>query len=115
MKLYLIKGDTYVLTFTLVDNDGNPYILTENDKCYFTVKKRFECEDYIFQKQWLDGISYNATTKKYEIQIAQNDTCDLPIGTYVYDIKVKIGTEIVKTLALGELTIENNATHKGNE
>ena len=115
MNLNLIRGDTYVLTFTIIDNDGNPYILTENDKCYFTVKKRFECENYIFQKQWLDGISYNATTQKYEIQIAQNDTSDLPISMYVYDIKVKIGTEIVKTLIKGTINIINNATHRENE
>jgi hypothetical protein len=115
MDFTLIRGDTYNLTFSLSLANGNAYILSENDKCYFTVKKDLIQEDYVFQKRNGAGIEYNEEQGLYRIKIEQEDTCDLNFGTYQFDIKVKIGDEIVKTLLKGTFVLTNNATHRCNE
>ena len=118
MDLQLIRGDTYLLTFSLQDKNGNAYALTDKDKCYFTVKKDFYRAECVLQKQYGDGITYNTETGLYEIRLTQVCTCDLACGNYVYDIKVKIADgerELVKTLVKGNLSIVSNATHKVNE
>ena len=121
MELTLIRGDTYTLTFELTDVHGNPYVLTEKDKCYFTVKKDYAHKDFVLQKRFGDGITYNEETGQYEIRLPQASTCDLACGWYVFDIKCVIANvddvdnNFVKTLIKGALLLENNATHKGNE
>ena len=115
MELNLIRGDTYNLTFSLSDVSGNPLVLTSQDKCYFTVKKEFLCEECAFQKRFGAGITYNTETLLYEIKIESDDTCNLKCGTYKFDIKVKIGSKITKTILKGTLALSNNATHRGNE
>lgn len=118
MDLQLIRGDTHKITFNLVDNNGNPYVLTENDKCYFTIKQNYDRKDCVLQKRFGDGIEYNAETGQYEINLTSFCTCEMECANYVYDIKVKIvheEREIVKTLAKGMLLLAKNATHKRNE
>lgn len=115
IELTLIRGDTYNLTFSLFGAEEKPIILSSQDKCYFTVKKDFIHEDYIFQKRYGEGITYNEQTGLYEIKIKQDDTCDLNFGSYKFDIKVKLGDEIVKTILRGALVLTNNATHRCNE
>lgn len=115
MELTLIRGDTYNLTFSLSLANGNALVLTETDKCYFTVKKEFEHEEFVLQKRHGDGITYNEEKGLYVIRLTQDDTSDLPCDRYKFDIKVKISTNIVKTLMKGTLVLTNNATHRCNE
>ena len=115
MELTLIRGDTYKLVFSLFDANKKPIVLSSEDKCYFTVKKDFSHEDCVFQKRNGDGISYSPQTGLYTISLTQDDTCDLHCGSYRYDIKVKLGEEIVKTLLRGTLALTTNATHRCNE
>lgn len=115
MELTLIRGDTYNLTFSLSTANDDVLVLSEKDRCYFTVKKEFMCEECVFQKRFGNGISYNTDTSLYEIKLKQDDTCDLKCGSYKFDIKVKIGEEIVKTVLKGTLKLVNNATHRCNE
>lgn len=115
MDLRLIRGDTYTLTFALLDSKGIPFQLAASDRCYFTVKKSFESTDFVLQRTYGNGISYNIITGLYEIEITQDNTSSLTCGCYCFDIKVKINNQIVKTLVKGNLFLENNATHRGNE
>ena len=115
MELTVIRGDSYNLTFSLLKGNGNVLILSERDKCYFTVKKQFEHEDCVIQKRYGTGIEYNEEKKVYSIKLNPCDTCDLKCGNYKFDIKVKLGDEIVKTLLRGTLILTNNATHRCNE
>ena len=114
MELNVIRGDTYNFTFSLSDGKGQPLVLAERDKCYFTVKKEYTCDEYEFQKRYGEGITYIAETGLYEIKLESNDTCDMKCGSYKFDIKIKIGN-FVKTILLGTLNLKNNATHRGNE
>lgn len=115
MEIILIRGDTYNLTFSLSKAGNEPLLLSDVDKCYFTVKREFMSADCVFQKRYGDGISYNEKKGLYEIKLKSDDTCDLKCGNYKYDIKVKLGEEIVKTLLKGTLVLTNNATHRCNE
>lgn len=115
MNLTLIRGDSYLLTFALLDKAGNPYELTPLDKCYFTVKRKYSDVEYVLQRRLGEGISYNTETQLYEIRLTPSCTCDIDCGGYVYDIKVKIADEIAKTLVKGVLVLDSNVTHKVNE
>ena len=115
MELTLIRGDTHTLTFSLLDVNENPIILSDNDNCYFTVKKEFICEECVFQKRFGDGIEYSEDEGVYKIKLKQDDTCDLNGGSYKFDIKVKLGEEVVKTILRGTLVLTLNATHRCNE
>lgn len=114
-ELTLIRGDSYRLTFSLFNKKGEPIVLADNDMCYFTVKEKLTHEEYIFQKKYGDGITYNSQTGLYEIRLSPEDTCDLDFASYKFDIKVKIGEEIVKTILRGVLILMINVTHRCNE
>lgn len=118
MDIKLIRGDTYTLKFKILTADGAAYVLHDGDKLYFTVKKTFNHRDFVLQKTYGDGITYNGTTGDYEIELTQMCSCELDCGDYVYDIKAVLANDdnpIVETLVRGTLVFENNATHKGNE
>ena len=118
MNLNLIRGDTYTIQFGIKTEDGAGYVLQEGDRLYFTVKKSFNHSDCILQKTFGNGITRNASTGAYEIELEQLCTCEVECGSYVYDIKIVLannGEQIVKTLTKGELALDNNATHRGNE
>ena len=115
MELTLIRGDTHTLTFSLSDANGASIVLSSHDNCYFTVKKEFVCEECVFQKRLGDGIEYSEETGLYTIKLRQEDTCDLDSGSYKFDIKVRLGEEVVKTILRGTLVLTLNATHRCNE
>ena len=46
------RGDTCPLKFNLLDENNNFIELTENDEMYFTVKKGYGTNEYIFQKKY---------------------------------------------------------------
>lgn len=118
MDLKLTRGDTHTITFGILMDDGNHYELQEGDKLYFTVKKSFFSKDCVLQKTFGDGITYNAETKEYCIELEQLCTCELDCGQFVYDIEIIINSNdpcIVKTLVKGNLIIDTEVTHKGNE
>lgn len=115
MELTLIRGDSYNLTFSLSVANGNALVLSEQDNCYFTVKKKFENEDFVIQKRYGKGIEYDEEKKLYTIELKPEDTYNLSCCGYKFDIKVKLGEKIVKTLLRGALVLTNNATHRCNE
>ena len=118
MNIDIIRGDTSCITFNIFTDNGKEYVLKENDKLYFTVKKGFQFKNEILQKTYGNGISFNATTKEYEINLSQIDTLKMEQGGYVYDIKIILnfeGEKIVETLTKGLINVGINATHKENE
>ena len=107
------RGDTCPLKFNLLDKNGNTLDLTTTDEMYFTVKKNFNTPEVLFQKKFS-----NADIEKdddgYKLTITSTDTETLSYGSYVFDICIK-STDLVRTLAIGTLTLTNEVTFKSNE
>lgn len=100
-NLNLIRGDT--LAFT-IEIEG---LQEDLDSCYFSCKKTID-DEYTFQKSLENGIT-KVETGKYKVRIAPEDTHDLEIGNYIYDLQIGIGEDIY-TIMLGPLTIEKEIT-----
>lgn len=118
MEIVLTRGDTQVYTFTIKTDSGENYVLGEEDKLYFTVKKNWFDKGCVLQKTFGNGITYNSGTKEYEIDMTHDCTCNLDCCDYVFDIELIVNgsdAQDVKTLAKGVFTLDVEATHKGNE
>lgn len=108
------RGDTKAFKFKLTDSKGEELVLASTDKLYFTVKKSSSSKKIAFQKTLANGI-----VKKddgfYYVTINSDDTANLNYGDYGYDIEIKTGTGIVKTLVIGSITLTEEYTFKGDE
>jgi hypothetical protein len=81
---------------------------------YFTVKKNSKSTERAFQKTSTDGIVYG-DDGYYHVTITSDDTATLNYGEYGYDIELKTGEGIVKTLIIGTITLTDEFTFKGDE
>lgn len=117
-NITLTRGDTHIISFKLKGENGEKYILSLDDKLYFTVKENAVKSACVLQKTIGNGISYNAETEEYEVELTSDCTCTMPYCNFVYDIELIImrdGKKIVKTLVKGNLYIDKEVTHKENE
>ena len=118
MDIFLTRGDSLTIAFSLLGENDEVFIVEEGDALYFTVKESSSRRAMVFQKTLVNGITYNKKTQEYEINIASEDTDELPYCRLVYDIELVINredTRIVKTVVKGDLTITEEVTHKENE
>ncbi len=107
------RGDTCPISFSLEDENGNEMIVDSSVEIYFTVKQSYSSTDAIFQKR----LSRNEITIENGIcsfVILPDDTNQLNYGNYVYDLCLKSGN-YTHTLAIGQLSLTNEATHIRNE
>ena len=83
----------------------------ELDTIYFTCKNNID--DFpLFQKSLNNGITLDHienNTYYYKVRIAPEDTRDLEIGKYYYDIEIGVNGDIF-TIAKGILTLEYDVT-----
>ena len=114
----ITRGDTTKITFTILGENGDRYVIDEQDRIYFTVKENYYKTECVLQRTLDNGITYNTDTEEYEIELTDECTCDLLFRRFVYDIELVIirdGKKLVKTLVKGYLTVYEEATHKENE
>ena len=114
MDLEFPRGDTKVFKFKITDKNGEKLNLTSTDKLYMTVKKDVNSNTVIFQKRIGNGIEFK-DDGYYYVTILPSDTSELSYGQYGYDIEIKTGTGIVKTLVVGTITLTEEYTFKGDE
>lgn len=84
-NITLVRGDT--LSFGLVMY-GDVQTL---DRAYFTVKKDYDASP-VFQKTMGNGISL-IDTGEYSVRVSPEDTQDLAVGRYYYDVQVGNGED----------------------
>lgn len=114
MDFEFIRGDTQVIKFILTDLNRNIISLTSADRIYFTVKNNSYSNDVLIQKTIGNGIELK-DDGYYYVTINSDDTSKLEYGQYGYDIELKTGTGIVKTLTIGSITLTEEYTFKGDE
>lgn len=108
---YLIRGDTDSFSVEM-QTDTDPPVkidLLPGDTVYFTVKKSPDVEDIVFQKvitEFVDG--------RAEIFISHDDTKDLLVKTYYYDIQInRSGNSFVKTvIPPSKFVLEKEVTYE---
>lgn len=105
MNLRFPRGDYRKIVITNIKDELSP-----NDKIIMSVKKNVHSKDYLFQKTLDDGIKFNSLINRYEIEINNEDTKDLEMGTpYVFDIVIVYGGTKPRT-TFGNLTLTKDVT-----
>lgn len=115
MDFEFTRGDTQILKFKILDQEGNECKASSTDKLYFTVKKSATSKKIAFQKTLGNGIVFNEEDGYYYITINSEDTSRLSYTTYGYDLQIKTETGIVKTLQIGSITLTEEYTFKEDE
>lgn len=108
------RGDTKLLNkFRPTDSNGEALILSVTDNIYFTMKNPNKVA--VVKKSINDGITLGED-EYYHITLEAEDTEDLAIGTYTYDIEMVLNLEkqFVSTLIEGEITLNQDITTKGD-
>lgn len=100
------RGDDIYIQVNVYDSDGQPYVLREKDKLYFSAKAKATDKNYAIPPKELD-IDV--------VHIAPEDTYDLAFGEYIYDVQM-ITAEGHKTTIIkpSPLIIEEAITAYGD-
>lgn len=96
------RGDTLAFGFTYDEPTQ------DLDTCYFTIKEHPEDETILVQKKLNDGIT-KVDTGSYRVRVAPEDTKNLNLGTYYYDLEVGINSDVY-TLLKGQLELTYDVT-----
>ena len=101
-NLVMVRGDTLSFNIRCINNMDEDI---DFDKVFFTCKKNPNDEEIIFRKSLDDGITFEGGL--YIIRAAPEDTQEVEIGKYYYDVRAEVGNDAY-TLVRGTLTIEQN-------
>ena len=107
IPLELIRGDTTTLQVTVLDAEGNPWRLHDGDKLIFGMKKEISSGDYLIKKYVDTGAS------PYSITLEATDTCNLPMGCYLYDIGLQTGAQYFHVVPISALNLRSTVTEWG--
>ena len=93
----LTRGDSLTVKIELFNSADEPYIPAEGDSIRFALKHtdmKFDRSDY---KDPEPLIIKNIPTDTLTLDLAPEDTKDLPFNTYVYDIEMTFANGRVDT------------------
>ena len=85
-KMILTRGDTCEFTIDLCNEDGTPFVPGINDIVMFSIKKNLNSVEPLIEKT---GIM---------VRIDSEETQDLQITTYYYDVKILFENGLVQTV-----------------
>ena len=94
----VVRGDTRQFRLNFIDSE------TEPDELYFTLKDKSSDTTAILQKSLDDGIVKVEDEISYDFTITHNDTKDLKLNNYIYQILALYGSDY-ETLVEGKLVI----------
>lgn len=109
MNRKLIRGDTRYISKYFYDKNGNLLILNPStDQVTFTIRKDSEDQEVVLKKDFSNGVTISEDGK-CRIAIHTDDTQNLELGKYGYDIEVRIGVNethpFVQTIEVGTLKL----------
>lgn len=107
-NLFMTRGDTFGFDILI---EG---LSSDLDEAYFSV--RTDINDpavYTFQKSLSDGITKvdisEASNRQYHIEVAPEDTDNVELGDYYYDLQLTAGTDVFTPLK-GIIKIDYDVT-----
>lgn len=109
------RGDTAPLSWRLTDAQKELIKIVNTTEIYFTMKKNYNTQNVIVQKKRSTGdIYFDEDSSTCLTFLKHLDTATLSYGKYVYDIQIN-DSGYISTLARGQVTLTNEATHLANE
>lgn len=100
-NISMVRGNTLSFAFEVEGIDSL-------DTAYFSCKINSDDTNYIFQKSINNGISL-VENGKYRVRVAPNDTKNIEVGYYYYDLEIGVNGDIY-TILRGRLKVDQNIT-----
>lgn len=100
-NIKMVAGDTVSFGFEIKG-------VTNLDTAFFSCKRNYQDEYYVFQKQLGNGITAGEDGK-YIVRIAPEDTESLSAGMYCYDLEVGVNNDVY-TILRGDFEIVSEIT-----
>ena len=98
-EIHLTQGDSAHLNIEITNDDGTPYAIKEGDTLTMTVKATNGTK--IFSK----------TVQAYEsIIIEPQDTIDVGVGRYKYDIQLNTENQVYTIIPVSSFFVEEGIT-----
>lgn len=110
-EILIYRGDNRTIPVTVTDDAGAVNLTGASIR--FSVKKRKKDTDYIIKKSEADPAEINVTDAingLFEIYIVPDDTQDLSITTYYFDIEITDSTGKTYTISMGTFKILEDVT-----
>lgn len=102
LNLCMTRGDTLSFDFSVDD--------LEIDNVYFSCRKEINDANYVFQKTTNDDITLiDAEAGEYNVKVAPEDTENVELGNYYYDLQINVGSDKY-TILKGSLKIDYDIT-----
>lgn len=107
-NLFMVRGDSFGFDLEIVG------VNTDLDEAFFSCREDVETDEveYIFQKSIGDGITKVRATEDsiiYHIELAPEDTDEVDIGNYYYDVQISKDGNVFTPL-IGRLNISYDVT-----
>lgn len=100
-NIKMVAGDTVSFGFEIKG-------VSNLDTAFFSCKRNYQDEYYVFQKQLGNGITAGEDGK-YIVRIAPEDTENLSAGMYCYDLEVGVNNDVY-TILRGDFEIVSEIT-----
>lgn len=95
-EITLTRGDTGIFNIDLKDGEGEDYTPQEGDKLEFAMAKNYDSEVIIYKIIPMDTLI---------LRLDHEDTKDLEIGKYVYEVQFTSSQGDVSTIILSTIKI----------
>ena len=105
-----VRGDTHVISLSVTDASGNPYIPKDTDIITMTVRANDYKGAIVLQKRSGDG-DVIATAGGWEITLRPLDTEALLYRPYVYDIELNMLGVIQTVVPLSNFVMDKEVTY----
>ena len=107
-NLFMVRGDTFSFDILI---EG---LSVDLDDAYFSCRKDINAPvDYVFQKSFGNGIEKveisDTNSRQYHITVSPEDTDDVELGNYYYDLELTAGDEVFTPL-IGTFQISYDVT-----
>lgn len=112
LSLSMARGDIYSFSFAVFIDDEQSS--QEMDQIYFTVKKNYYDKSYLIQKRLSDNGIVSDGHGNYSVIINPEDTNNLELGVYDFDIEL-VKMPSIKRTFVGTLELTKEVTHWNNE
>jgi len=107
-KIEIVRGTTNMIHIDVLDANGNPYTLQDGEKLIFGVKRNVTDADELIVKT-----ASVAEGGGYVVNLAPDDTDDLTVGKYVYDVGLQSGDCFYNVIKANSFVIAGNVTKWG--
>lgn len=102
-NISMVRGNTLSFSFEVEGIDSL-------SAAYFSCKINSDDQNYVFQKSLGSGISL-VENGKYRVRVAPQDTENIEVGYYYYDLEIGANGDIF-TILRGRLKIDQDITRE---